>query len=379
MTDFFLINSSCDFFLKFPLFLTLQIILTNYFGNQNQEPKPRPAIQKTKSSSCAPLASFTQSAKINSMKKFLFLFLFSISINSLFAQESEAEATPEEIEEALQEYMANYGWADSVVSTLTYDTTTIQLGDGIATLKVPKGHKYLNAKDAEMVLTDLWGNPPSESLGMIFPKDSGPMDDASYAINLTYMEEGYVDDSDAKDLNYDELLETMQEDMGESNEMRAEMGYPTIELVGWAAQPYYDEENKKLHWAKDLIFDGGDVHTLNYNIRVLGRKGFLQLNVIGDIAVLPDVNANINSILPSVDFNDNHRYSDFDPDIDQVAAYGIGGLIAGKILAKAGILAKLGIVLAKFWKIIALGVVGFFAAFRKFFGKSEERNIGDVS
>jgi uncharacterized membrane-anchored protein len=47
-----------------------------------------------------------------------------------------------------------------------------------------------------------------------------------------------------------------------------------------------------------------------------------------------------------------------------VAAYGIGGLIAGKLLAKAGFFA----LLLKFWKVLALAVVGGAAAVRRFFG-----------
>ena len=42
-------------------------------------------------------------------------------------------------------------------------------------------------------------------------------------------------------------------------------------------------------------------------------------------------------------------YSEFNPDIDTVAAYGIGGLIAGKVLAKAGVLAAGLVLLKKFW------------------------------
>lgn len=53
----------------------------------------------------------------------------------------------------------------------------------------------------------------------------------------------------------------------------------------------------------------------------------------------------------------------FQQDVDKIAAYGIGGLIAGKILSKAGIF----VILAKFWKVITLAVVGVLAAFRKKF------------
>ncbi len=54
-------------------------------------------------------------------------------------------------------------------------------------------------------------------------------------------------------------------------------------------------------------------------------------------------------------------YSDFDSSIDKVAAVGIGGSIAGKVLAKAGLCA----VIAKFAKFIVVGVVAAIVGLRR--------------
>jgi uncharacterized membrane-anchored protein len=54
---------------------------------------------------------------------------------------------------------------------------------------------------------------------------------------------------------------------------------------------------------------------------------------------LDSVNANKEAILKMVSFNKGNRYEDFDSNVDDVAAWTIGGLVAGKVLAKAGILA----------------------------------------
>ncbi|MDH5598799.1 MAG: DUF2167 domain-containing protein, partial [Cyclobacteriaceae bacterium] len=130
------------------------------------------------------------------------------------------------------------------------------------------------------------------------------------------------------------------------------------------------KENKKLHWAKEIRFGENEINTLNYNIRVLGRKGYLNMNAIGDIDVLPVFNEDIDQILGSVEFNEGSRYEEFDPELDKVAAYGIGGLIAGKVLAKAGFFA----LLLKFWKVIALGAVGIVGVLRKkIFGAKENK------
>lgn len=260
-------------------------------------------------------------------------------------------------------------YIDSIVQAMNYETGVVTLEDGIAQIHVPQGFKYLNPEQSEYVLTDLWGNPPGDdkSLGMLFLEGDTPLTDSSYVINITYVDDGYVKDSDAKDIDYDELEQTMKQDAASVNAEREAAGYPTIEFIGWATPPHYSSEEKKLYWAQELMFGDSPDHTLNYNIRILGRRGYLELNAIGQMNVLDEVTNNIDPIIESVNFNKGYRYADFNANLDKVAAYGIGGLIAGKVLLKAGILAKLGILLAKFWKVIVLAVVGVATGIRKMF------------
>ena len=269
-------------------------------------------------------------------------------------------------------------YADSVEASLHYQYGEIDIKDGLAKLTVPPGYKFLDAAQSKTILHDVWGNPVDEStLGMLFPENISPLsDNFTYAVEVSYSEDGYIKDDDAKDLDYDELLTQMQQDVKDANAERIKQGYPSAELVGWAAKPFYDAENKKLHWAKEIKFSTDSLHTLNYNIRILGRKGYLNLNAIGTIDVLPMFQKDVKNILASVEFKQGNTYAEFDPDIDKVAAYGIGGLIAGKLLAKAGFF----VVLLKFWKIIALGAAGLFAAFKKrLFGSKEEVALIPVS
>lgn len=298
------------------------------------------------------------------MKKLTTLILlFFISFS--FAQEEETEVA-ELTEEQYQQKV------DSINNSFTYQEGKITLQDGLAEINVPEGYKFLDAKQSKFVLADLWGNPPSDVLGMLFPKEIGPIsDDFTYAIEITYSDEGFIKDEDAKDLDYDDLLEEMQKDTKEANPERKKLGYPEIELVGWASAPYYDEANKKLHWAKELNFEGDSINTLNYNIRVLGRQGYLNLNAIGTVDVLPKFKNDVDEILNSVTFTEGNTYADFNPDVDKVAAYGIGGLIAGKLLAKAGFFA----LLLRYWKAIGVAIVAAFTALKnKIFGRKEEDN-----
>lgn len=296
------------------------------------------------------------------MKKLFTLLYLCVAFN-LSAQEGN-----ELSEQAYKQKL------DSINNSFTYKTGEVTLENGLAKIKVPEGYKFLNAEQSNRVLTDLWGNPPSEVLGMLFPKNIDPIsENFTYAVEITYSDEGYINDDDAKDIDYDELLSEMQSDADAANEEREKLGYPTIELIGWASKPFYDETSKKLHWAKELNFGGDSINTLNYNIRVLGRSGFLNLNAIGTIDVLPQFKNDVDQILNSITFSEGNTYADFNPDIDKVAAYGIGGLIAGKLLAKAGFFA----LLLKFWKVIAIAIAGGFGILKnKIFGskENEQRN-----
>jgi uncharacterized membrane-anchored protein len=267
---------------------------------------------------------------------------------------------------------------DSLESSLQYKQGLISLENGIGTLQVPTGFRYLDPEQSAYVLKDLWGNPEGTgTLGMIVPENTGVVYQNSWAFIITYEELGYVKDDDADEIDYDELLQEMQKDMKGENEEREKNGYEAITVVGWASKPFYDAEKKVLYWAKELQFGDNEENTLNYNIRVLGRKGVLVLNAVASMGELTEVEKNIDPVLASFTYGDGNKYSDFDPDIDEVAAWTIGGLVAGKMLAKVGLFAFL----LKYIKLIGLAVVAMFGSLWKWYKRKtslpEVRNISD--
>ncbi|HEX7061828.1 MAG TPA: DUF2167 domain-containing protein [Woeseiaceae bacterium] len=241
-------------------------------------------------------------------------------------------------------------------------TGTIVVGDDLATLTVPESFYYLGPEDAERVLVDVWDNPPGQgqdTLGMLFPAEYTPFDVESWAVTIDYTEDGHVDDSDAAGIDYGELLSDMRDGIRDANPERIEAGYEPIELVGWAEPPHYDPASRKLYWAKELKFGDSPDTTLNYEIRALGRKGVLAMTFVAATSQLEEINANRESVLAMAEFNPGQRYEDFDSNLDEVAAYGIGALVAGKVAAKAGLLAAGLVLLKKFGIFILLGLGAF--------------------
>lgn len=273
--------------------------------------------------------------------------------------EQQQEVGQQQLTAEQEKYLAA---VKSLLESLDRQQGNITLPNSVATLKVPETFYYLSPADAEKVLVELWGNPPgagTDTLGMLFPSAISPFDDGSWAVTIEYEEDGYVSDEDADEIDYDELLLQMKQGAREANDERVKQGYEPIELVGWASSPYYDKQSHKLHWAQELKFGEQQTNTLNYNIRVLGRKGVLILNFIAGMDQKEKIESNIDAVLAMAEFNQGSRYEDFNPDIDTVAAYGLGALVAGKVAAKAGLFAAALVFLKKFGVLIVLAVGAF--------------------
>ncbi|HKG15727.1 MAG TPA: DUF2167 domain-containing protein [Pyrinomonadaceae bacterium] len=258
-------------------------------------------------------------------------------------------------------------------SQLEYRRGRIVLPGDIATLDVPENFRYLAPEQADKILVEAWGNPPgTKTLGMLFPSDVSPLSEEGWGVVITYDEDGHVDDGDANAIDYDEMLKQMREDTAENNKERAEKGYQPMTLYGWAAAPHYDASAHKLYWARELSVGGSPQHTLNYDIRILGRKGVLSFNAIAAMSRLGDIEESMKQVMAFSDFNAGQRYADFDSKTDNLAAYGIGALVAGKVAAKVGLFKlMLGAILAA-KKLVVVAVVAVGGIIARLLGRKKD-------
>jgi uncharacterized membrane-anchored protein len=264
-------------------------------------------------------------------------------------------------------------WAQAderqVLDSLKFQSGTIALGSNLASLTLTPNFQYLSPDDTRKFLVDVWRNPPGAAdgtLGAIVPANVDMLGGGGWIIVISYDDSGHVSDDDAAGIDYDQLLKDMQEQTLKDSEERKKQGFEPIELLGWAKPPYYDSQAKKLYWAKRLKFGGDADETLNYSIRALGRTGVLELTVVASMQQLGMVDSRVNEVLGMVAFNSGSTYGEFSPSVDKAAEYGIAGLIAGGILAKAGFFKFLLVGLAAAWKPIAIGAAVFFGAIGRF-------------
>lgn len=263
--------------------------------------------------------------------------------------------------------------AQAFIDSLAFRNGEIAVPEAHARLKLGEGFRYLEKADARRVLEDFWGNPADDSvLGMLVPTADPLGSQHSWAVILTWSDDGHVADADAAEIDYGELLADMQQQTRDANPSLKEAGYPTAELVGWAQPPRYDTIGKRLHWAKHLQFEGHEGGTLNYDIRVLGREGYLSMNAVADIADLERVNAGMVDVLAMAEFDAGQRYADFNESTDKTAAYGLAALVGGGLAAKTGLLAKIGLLLAKGWKLLLFAGIGIVALVNKARGKKKD-------
>ena len=265
----------------------------------------------------------------------------------------------------------DYSWVDK----LPHQTGEVALATAQAKLNLGDAYYFLGPAESKRVLTEVWGNPPESAegvLGMIFPKGSGPLEAGAWGAVVTYEDSGYVSDDDAAKIDPPKLLDQLRENENDENEQRKKQGFQTVHLVGWADPPSYDKATHSAIWARDVLFGGDSQHTLNYNIRILGRRGVLSINVVAPLASLPEVRQISNQVRRLAAYDPGSRYADVDKKNDKMAAYGVAGMIAAGVgLAAAKKIGLLGLLLVfgkKAFILIAAALAGIGARFKSFFG-----------
>lgn len=242
-------------------------------------------------------------------------------------------------------------------AAMIHGPSTIDVRDQ-ATISLPEGYGFIPRREAAEVMRLMGNTTDDEFIGLILPHD----EEKQWFVSVNYIDSGYIKDDDAKDWKADELLESLKEGTEAGNEERAKLGIPAIKVTRWIEEPAYDNPTHRLVWSAEVTLkertdnDPG----VNYNTYVLGRTGYVSLNLITSESTIAEDKPAARQLLAAVNFNDGRTYADFKPSTDKVAAYGIAALIAGVAAKKLGLFAVIGVFILKFAKIFALAAAGVF-------------------
>ena len=251
-------------------------------------------------------------------------------------------------------------------------TGDVHIPGADVTLHLGDRYYFLGPEDAKKVLIEGWNNPPGSAdgvLGVVLP--TGKVFVNSWGAVVTYQATGYVADKDAKSANYDKFLDEVRKGEDERNQERTKGGFPTIHLVGWAQAPTYDPASHSEVWARQFQFGGQAIDTLNYDTRILGRRGVLSLNLVSDMNGMGEARTAANDLARAASFDAGSRYQDHAAG-DQKAEFGIAGLVAAGLgvaaAQKFGLLALIALFAKKGVVVILAVAGGLFAKFKKALG-----------
>lgn len=231
---------------------------------------------------------------------------------------------------------------------------------GIASVVVPEGYKFLGP-DGTRKFMELTENPTDGSEVGTLVRDGD-----SWFMIFSFSAQGYVKDEDRDDLDADALLSSITKGTEQSNALRRERGWSTLQILGWQQPPFYDSRTNNLTWSIRASSDGGT--SINHSTRLLGRRGVMNADLVLAPEQVGDAVPAFNQLLTGYSFNTGQRYAEFRQG-DKVADYGLAGLIVGGVgvtLVKTGLLQK-------FWKLLLIGLFAVAAGLKRLFGRFSRR------
>jgi uncharacterized membrane-anchored protein len=244
---------------------------------------------------------------------------------------------------------------------------TAHLG-GVAEIQVPVGHVFFDGK-ATRAMMEAAGEPVGgNEVGFLSPTNRG------WAVYFQYDASGYVKDDDKDKLDADKLLASIKEGNDEGNKYRKEHGNATLDIVGWDQKPAYDTNTHNLTWAIRATSEGEQI--VNYNTRLLGRKGVMEVVLVCDPADLPKHLPEFNTLLAGYKYSTGESYAEYKPG-DKIAKYGLGALVLGGAAvgaAKLGLFASIAVFLKKGFKFVILAVVAIAVGLKKFIVRFFNKN-----
>ena len=239
------------------------------------------------------------------------------------------------------------------------DQAAIDLDAEVAFIPRPVADQVMNAA----------GNVVGEEfIGLILPTAEGE----EWFVTVDYIDSGYIADDDARDWDVDELLESLEQGTRDGNRWREQRGFAPIEITGWIQRPEYDSSRHQLVWSagvRDIGAPESEEQGVNYNTYVLGREGYLSLDLVTSESAIAGQQDMIHGLLQATHFNAGLAYTDFDSSTDRVAAYGLAALVGGVAAKKLGLLAVVAAFLVKGWKLVVVGGVALAAMGRKLMGR----------
>lgn len=199
-----------------------------------------------------------------------------------------------------------------IESTLVFQEGLVNFETGNFTLDTPKELHFLDALQADYVLTNLYGNQTdSLLLGLLKSKDKGVLDPDAWVISITYHPVGHTGDEAYLPKGEKYWNDKQKEQFDSLNSIRLSLGLSPINFGGFRIVPMYIKENHTLHWAKVILFPGDEQLTLNFTGLKFGRVGYIKLNAVSSDNEYEEVKRSMMPMLDLIKFKPGFTFGDY--------------------------------------------------------------------
>jgi uncharacterized membrane-anchored protein len=233
-------------------------------------------------------------------------------------------------------------------------------------IAVPANCRYTGQEGTHAFLQATENPSGPQDLGLLLCSDGDEEDANTWFVVFSFDDSGYVEDTDAKDLDANAILSSLREGNEAANDERRSRGWTTLTLDGWIKAPFYDPRTNNLTWSTKVTAVGEGA-SVNHSVRLLGRGGVMKADLITDPAQLAATLPAFDAIVASHSFLPGRKYSEW-REGDKMAGYGLTALVAGGAVAAA---AKTGL-LAKLLKPLGVAFIGLMAWLKSLFSRKKD-------
>lgn len=228
----------------------------------------------------------------------------------------------------------------------------------VAQVRIPAGYVFTEANDTRILMEAMQNPTSGNEVGFIAPAS------LDWFVVFEFHDIGYVRDDEKNSLDAEAMLEAIKKGTEVANKERRRRGWPILTVLGWEQRPHYNEITHNLEWAIRGESEGNLV--INYNTRLLGRRGVIRVTLVTDPAALSAILPKFKKLIAEFQFKQGQKYAEYRQG-DKVAKYGLTALVVGGTSAVA---VKTGL-FKWIWKGLVAGFLAFLAFLKRLFSRNK--------
>jgi len=180
----------------------------------------------------------------------------------------------------------------------------VTLGSDVAALDLTENELFLDGRQTIKLLQKMGNQTSDKEVGLVRSAVEGE----GWFLVFEYDRAGYVKDDEKDKIDAEGLLESIKEATEDGNDYRKEHGVPGLHVDRWSDPPHYDAATHNLVWGI-LAHDDNGEQVINYNVRILGREGFMSVTLVDDPEKIETSKASFKEVLGRFSYQQGKTYA----------------------------------------------------------------------